>query len=285
MDPSLVFEHDQLEVLGISIPVDVSGEVSKKPTGKWQPTKKAKKDSTKNPKNRKSTEDEDAEAKEGKTARSTSAMDLELLREVSVSKPFRGKYREVPKNWETVVDNLKWRTISVKTARRRFELLLKKFRTDEGISLKSSGTEEEYNEKMQLLTDIKEFIDSEEQASAEKATASEEAAESVRTAALEGFSKRSPESSSEDESIRKKRKTDLDLAVAFKEKNSQEFQLKSLELEFRKEKFEKLLDQQEKDRIQRDADRQLELRRIEALEKSNENQHILMMKLLEKLAK
>jgi hypothetical protein len=63
-------------------------------------------------------------------------MDLELLREVSVSKPFRGKYREVPKNWETVVDNLKWRTISVKTARRRFELLLKKFRTDEGISLK-----------------------------------------------------------------------------------------------------------------------------------------------------
>jgi hypothetical protein len=43
---------------------------------------------------------------------------------------------------------------------------------------------------MQLLTDIKEFIDSEEQASAEKATASEEAAESVRTAALEGFSKR-----------------------------------------------------------------------------------------------
>jgi hypothetical protein len=77
----------------------------------------------------------------------------------------------------------------------------------------------------------------------------------------------------------------LDLAVAFKEKNSQEFQLKSLELEFRKEKFEKLLDQQEKDRIQRDADRQLELRRIEALEKSNENQHMLMMKLLEKLAK
>jgi len=75
-----------------------------------------------------------------------------------------------------------------------------------------------------------------------------------------------------------------DLAIAFKQKNENELVLKEKELDFKKAKFDKLLEQQDKDREEREANRKLELRRIEAMEATARNQHDLMMKLIEKLS-
>jgi hypothetical protein len=66
----------------------------------------------------------------------TSSEDLQLLREVAVTRPFIGKYKEIPQKWSTVIENLpqQWPS-DIKATRARFDVLLAKFSSDERRSL------------------------------------------------------------------------------------------------------------------------------------------------------
>lgn len=49
-------------------------------------------------------------------------------------------------------------TVEVRTLRERFGLLMKKFKRDEMDSLRKSGTDEEFDEREQLLTELVELV-------------------------------------------------------------------------------------------------------------------------------
>ncbi|OXA37796.1 CUE domain-containing protein 2 [Folsomia candida] len=79
--------------------------------------------------------------------------DISLLREVIVEEPFAAPHGEINRRWESIVGRLGGK-YSAETARKRFLLLVAEFKSENADQIKSSGTEEEYGERAQLLQDL-----------------------------------------------------------------------------------------------------------------------------------
>jgi len=209
----------------------------------------------------------------------TSDEDLLLLREISCSRPFLGAYKEVPQKWIVSVSKLGG-TFDVNSVRRRFEKLLGKFKSEQKASLLSSGTEEDYNEKVQLLGDIVALMESaalEKEQSSKKAKLEEvnrSKAEEIRNAALTGMLKTKGTKAlgatrgNENE----------DVIEIFKNKSIDDNKFRTDELQFKKLKFTTMT-------TERQEERKLEIRRIEIQEKTQSQQNELMMELIRQLKK
>ncbi|KAH9112348.1 hypothetical protein AeMF1_013307 [Aphanomyces euteiches] len=88
--------------------------------------------------------------------------DIDLLKEMELYKPWAASHGSVQATWNTVASSLSehfGKKVNALAYQRRFELLLDTFKKDEMKSLRASGTIEEYNERKQLLTALREMID------------------------------------------------------------------------------------------------------------------------------
>ncbi|ORY29876.1 hypothetical protein BCR33DRAFT_792788 [Rhizoclosmatium globosum] len=107
-----------------------------------------------------------------------------LLKEVTGVEPFNAGHGKTGEAWERVATNVNTEMglhndanvkATGKNAFKRFKELLKKFKADEMESLQASGTEEEFEESEQLLSDLQDLIhDLEEQRVKKKAKKSKE---------------------------------------------------------------------------------------------------------------
>ena len=86
--------------------------------------------------------------------------DIILLQEVMSLTPFRAAHGQVEAKWAEVADHVNvaldvdGAAVTAKSARKRFNFLVKKMRADEADSLRKSGVEEDFDERERLLTDI-----------------------------------------------------------------------------------------------------------------------------------
>ncbi|KAJ3007049.1 hypothetical protein HKX48_009333, partial [Thoreauomyces humboldtii] len=89
--------------------------------------------------------------------------DVYLLRETVSIFPFGERLKERARFWAKVVENanatLEQDVFDVKRARERITLLVGKMREQEMVSMRQSGTSEEYEERDILLTDLINMID------------------------------------------------------------------------------------------------------------------------------
>ncbi|KAJ1562580.1 hypothetical protein HK096_007531 [Nowakowskiella sp. JEL0078] len=96
------------------------------------------------------------------------AADIALLKEIANIQPFFAAHGQTLKAWTSVAVNLcsslnlEAETITTVNARARFESIYTTFKKDEMESLRASGTEEEFNEREQLMTDIHSLIEESE---------------------------------------------------------------------------------------------------------------------------
>lgn len=95
----------------------------------------------------------------------TMAMDIDLLKESILQKPFNTEHGNVQQSWVEVTEILNyttnWKTIRnrYKKITYRFYLLINSARSKNVSSLKSSGTSEQYTERDKLLDDAINLVD------------------------------------------------------------------------------------------------------------------------------
>ncbi|RHY14925.1 hypothetical protein DYB32_010807 [Aphanomyces invadans] len=137
-----------------------------------------------------------SDATKRKTAfRFTIAADVDLLKEVALVAPYDAAYGQTTARWDEIGDNMRsihGDTITASSCRKRFDDLLSAFKKATLKALRASGTEEEYNERDQLLQDIVDmvkelYIDG----------------HMIREAALIGLKRKATEESDDDVSPRK----------------------------------------------------------------------------------
>ncbi|ETV68882.1 hypothetical protein H257_15235 [Aphanomyces astaci] len=87
--------------------------------------------------------------------------------EVIHVRPYEAPHGEVRKRWTKVTEHLQRLHgvgITVNATRKRFDDLMTAFHADSMAALRVSGTDEEYEERAQLLQDIHDLTDKEEKA-------------------------------------------------------------------------------------------------------------------------
>ncbi|ETV89871.1 hypothetical protein H310_15291 [Aphanomyces invadans] len=98
-----------------------------------------------------------------KTAyRFTTQVDIDLLKEVMAVRPHDAPYGQTLARWEEVVEHMReMRGPDLTTAgcRKRLDDLMAAFKKDTVKSLRATGTEEEYNEREQLIQDLSDMMD------------------------------------------------------------------------------------------------------------------------------
>ncbi|KAJ3028475.1 UNVERIFIED_CONTAM: hypothetical protein HDU68_001622 [Siphonaria sp. JEL0065] len=97
--------------------------------------------------------------------RFNAATDIALLKEIEHIQPYDAPHGQKAERWVEVSSRFNQacdfggnKTATPKNCQNRFEELIKRFKQDEMDSLRASGTEEEFNEREQLLTDIIELM-------------------------------------------------------------------------------------------------------------------------------
>ncbi|CAK4969763.1 unnamed protein product, partial [Aphanomyces euteiches] len=115
--------------------------------------------------------------------------DIALLRHVVHEKPWEAEHGSVMEKWTRIAEELNRRQDFDKpkkgtNLKNRFDLLLKRFQDDEARSKRKSGTPEEYNERDQLLTDIKCRIDDHASSVASSKERSKRKAEAIENSGL-----------------------------------------------------------------------------------------------------
>ncbi|CAK4312458.1 unnamed protein product [Aphanomyces euteiches] len=89
------------------------------------------------------------------------ASDVDLLKEVIYVQPFDAPFGQTKLRWDEVADqvtDIYGDVVTVMCCRKRFDDLMSAFKHDTVKALRASGTEEEYNEREQLLQDISDLI-------------------------------------------------------------------------------------------------------------------------------
>ena len=87
--------------------------------------------------------------------------DIHLLKEVMQHAPFAAPHGKTREAWEEVANSLTpllARKINHAAVKQQFDHLVKTFHNEEMESLRASGTEEEYDERERLLTDIVDLV-------------------------------------------------------------------------------------------------------------------------------
>ncbi|KAG9407141.1 hypothetical protein AC1031_001837 [Aphanomyces cochlioides] len=89
------------------------------------------------------------------------ASDIDLLKEVIHIQPFDAHFGQTKSRWDEVGNHMMeiyGDKVTVVGCRKRFDNLIHAFKQDAVKSLRASGTEEEYNERDQLLQDISDLM-------------------------------------------------------------------------------------------------------------------------------
>jgi len=114
--------------------------------------------------------------------------DIRILREIASVVPFGDK---AGIKWKSIHETLQLTVKDYIAIKNRFLLLMQKFKKGNTKSLRGSGVEEDYNEKMQLLEDIKGFMETAELEENDKSNKKidkededQKAAKSIRDAAM-----------------------------------------------------------------------------------------------------
>ncbi|KAG9407142.1 hypothetical protein AC1031_001838 [Aphanomyces cochlioides] len=115
--------------------------------------------------------------------------DIELLKNVSHSKPWEAPYGKTMAELASIADNLKAaRGFRLNTTagavKSRFELLMKKFKQSKLESMRKSGTSEEFDEREQLLNDISSRMTDFTETSLEKRDSAKRKAEGIETSGM-----------------------------------------------------------------------------------------------------
>ncbi|XP_033626256.1 uncharacterized protein LOC117289300 isoform X3 [Asterias rubens] len=88
-------------------------------------------------------------------------LDIVLLKEVVAVNPCHLQGAKTHRKWETILSNVNStllnKKVSLRACKDRMKTLLKAHRQAEMMSLKASGTDEEYKERDQLLTEVDEL--------------------------------------------------------------------------------------------------------------------------------
>ncbi|XP_064617313.1 uncharacterized protein LOC135481418 [Liolophura sinensis] len=193
------------------------------------------------------------------------ALDIVLLKEVLAVDPYR--LDRNTEEWEKISTNVNssltgTKKVSVRGCKDGMKTLLKAHRRAEMMSLKASGTDEEYTERDVLLTDVDEMEREAAKCKEEKKGAQsaekqkEEQGKEIREAAMQSL-KRSGENAGQDDaaSPKKRRSGRTDFTTYFemlREKNNKDAELKAKQLELEKEKFD--LERREREfRMERDS--------------------------------
>ncbi|KAK6180680.1 hypothetical protein SNE40_008685 [Patella caerulea] len=190
------------------------------------------------------------------------ALDILLLKEVISKRPNDSKsWESVAKSVNEVLQIIRPNSqVSVRACRSRKQDLLQKFKKDELSSLRASGTDEEYGEREQLLTEICSFEIEEKGKASALEKKKQEQGEDVKRLAMQTLTgtKRTSMETEEDDIVTptKQRKSHLSTPTAdyitfLREKHSEESKLKWEQLELDKKKFE--LEKEEREaRLQKD---------------------------------
>ncbi|ETV92663.1 hypothetical protein H310_13106 [Aphanomyces invadans] len=99
-----------------------------------------------------------------KTAyRFTTQVDIDLLKEVMAVCPHEAPYGQILARWEEVVEHIREMhgpDLITAGCRKSLDDLMAAFKKDTVKSLRATGTEEEYNEREQLIQDLSDMMDS-----------------------------------------------------------------------------------------------------------------------------
>lgn len=147
--------------------------------------------------------EEQVQGENKKFVRFRPGIDILLLREVLTLRPKK------PKDWEKVLKNLNeglniecpGSAIKALTnCQKRFKDLMKAFKSEEMESLRASGTDEEYREREQLLTELRELEEEDERQKEEKTKAEklkEEQGKELRQKAMQRLKQKREEEKTE----------------------------------------------------------------------------------------
>jgi len=202
---------------------------------------------------------------EGKiSARFSPKYDISLLKEVVARNPFGLKNSK--ETWLQIVENvnalLSETTNNAKFTERgcrdRVKLLVNAFKKETMASLKASGTDEEYSERLQLLTEVVELME-EKESIAREAEKSEHEKEKqgsdVRRVSMQKLSEKNADSNAVYSGVAppvKKRRMINDYIDYLREKDEADRKLREQELQLKKEQLE-LEKKVEEQKIQRES--------------------------------
>jgi hypothetical protein len=97
-----------------------------------------------------------------KTAyRFTAPVDIDLLKEVMFVCPHDASYGQASARWEEVAEHMQGlhgADVTAAGCRKRYDDLVSAFKKDTVTSLRASGTEEQYEEREQLLQDLSDLV-------------------------------------------------------------------------------------------------------------------------------
>ncbi|RHY94951.1 hypothetical protein DYB37_001306 [Aphanomyces astaci] len=119
--------------------------------------------------------------------------DVELLKEVIHVRPYEAPHGEVRKRWTKVTEHLQRLHgvgITVNATRKRFDDLMTAFHADSMAALRVSGTDEEYEERAQLLQDIHD-LQTDKEEKAKQNERHETNGEKIRDAAMSTMKRKS----------------------------------------------------------------------------------------------
>ncbi|CAG7714180.1 unnamed protein product [Allacma fusca] len=212
--------------------------------------------------------------------------DVNLLKEVIQFLPMCKPYKERSGLWKKIQANLKDR-FSVQSMQDRYKLLMEKFEKEDMNSLKSSGTEEEFDERRDILQDIKDQIVSDQLLSKTSKVSdiesSKKVAEQIRDASMKTLKDKNLDSGDIADSptavFDRKRKSLHDVFLQCSEESNK---VKKQELDLKKMELDLQVKRLENDTRQRDLDRELETRRIAIQEQMLANQNDILLQLLKK---
>jgi hypothetical protein len=173
-------------------------------------------------------------------------------------------------------------TVGERQCRDRVTHLMKKFRADEMASLRASGTEEDYDEREQLLTELKDILDelkhekeNKKDSERKKEKEQESQGKELRVNAMQGLLKRKENNSSDEDEEK--------LTPPSKKKRS---------INQKQEILQYLREKNEKERVMRERELEVERMRIEAEKirieaesRDREQQRLQINQLIEILAR
>ncbi|XP_023229312.1 trichohyalin-like [Centruroides sculpturatus] len=162
--------------------------------------------------------------------------DILLLKEVVAVNPY--SYENPKTAWINISENLQMHyTVDGRRCRERTNLLLQYYENDE-VSLRRSGTEEEFNERNQLLQKVRELRYEAQIATEKKSTQPAVARLQVADAAVVSLRPSSPDfPSDEDTNFPRKRKQNF-LVSYLQSKQDRQFRLRQEELDLKKEELQ-----------------------------------------------
>eukprot|EP00033_Pygsuia_biforma_P004010 GCRY01004392.1.p1 GENE.GCRY01004392.1~~GCRY01004392.1.p1 ORF type:complete len:239 (-),score=48.15 GCRY01004392.1:1345-2061(-) len=198
------------------------------------------------------------------------AVDIVILKEVIAINPYAAVHGKVADSWNEVASHSGF-MVSGESVKKRVTLLLNSRKKEEMVNLKSSGTEEEYQEREQLLDEILELEKLGKETTESKKKKTEEQnrqGEAIRNAALTSLGE------DKNEPPKKKRKSDKDsLLKAYLEVNASKIEIEQKRIEFEQQQLQA-------EKVKNDREFELQKEKMKMEREQNERNQKFMQDLL-----